>query len=160
MSENTQQSKSAGKLLVLTPGMGAVATTFIAGVESVRKGLSKPIGSLTQMQTIRLGARSENRNPLIKDFLPLVDLEDLIFAGWDVISDSAYDACTRAQVLDSQDIEPIAGFLKEIEPMPAAFEQKYVKKLEGKNVKKFKTKKDLTDQIREDIRNKIKETVQ
>lgn len=158
MSENTQQSKSAGKLLVLTPGMGAVATTFIAGVESVRKGLSKPIGSLTQMQTIRLGARSENRNPLIKDFLPLVDLEDLTFAGWDVISDSAYDACTRAQVLDSQDIEPIADFLKEIEPMPAAFEQKYVKKLEGKNVKKFKTKKDLTDQIREDIRNKIKET--
>ena len=158
MPETTQTSNSNGKLLVLTPGMGAVASTFIAGVESIRKGYSRPIGSLTQMQTIRLGARSENRSPLIKDFLPLVDLEDLTFAGWDVISDSVYNACTRAQVLDTQDIEPVSDFLKEIEPMPAAFEQKYVKKLEGKNVKKFTTKKDLTDQIREDIRNKIKET--
>jgi len=158
MSENNPKSQSHGKLLVLTPGMGAVGTTFIAGVESIRKGLSKPIGSLTQMQTIRLGARSENRSPLIKDFLPLVDLDDLTFGGWDVIPDNAYEACKRAQVLKSEDIEPIADFLKGIEPMSAAFEQKYVKKLVGDNVKEFTTKKDLADQLRMDIQNKIKET--
>lgn len=157
MSNNSTKAAD-GKLLVLTPGMGAVATTFIAGVESIRKGLSKPIGSLTQMQTIRLGARSENRNPLIKDFLPLADLEDLTFGGWDVKPDNVYDACVHAKVLKLQDIDPIADFLKTIEPMSAAFEQKYVKKLDGPNVKDFKTKKDLAEQLREDIRNRMKET--
>ena len=158
MSENRKKSAPEGKLLVLTPGMGAVATTFIAGVESIRKGLSKPIGSLTQMQTIRLGARSENRNPLIKDFLPLASLEDLTFGGWDVKPDNVYDACVHASVLKQQDIDPIADFLKEIKPMSAAFQQEYVKKLNGPNVKEFTTKMDLADQLREDIRNKIKET--
>lgn len=158
MSENSKNASADGKLLVLTPGMGAVATTFIAGVESIRKGLSKPIGSLTQMQTIRLGARSENRSPLIKDFLPLADLEDLTFGGWDVKPDNVYDACVHAQVLKPQDIEPIADFLKEIKPMSAAFQQQYVKKLQGTNVKDFTTKKDLAEQLREDIRNKVKET--
>lgn len=158
MSESLNKENVKGKLLVLTPGMGAVGTTFIAGVESIRKGLSKPIGSLTQMQTIRLGARSENKNPLIKDFLPLADLDDLTFGGWDVIPDNVYDACLRSQVLDAKHLEPIADFLKEIEPMPAAFQQQYVKKLNGTNVKKFTTKKDLAEQLREDIRNKMKET--
>jgi myo-inositol-1-phosphate synthase len=158
MSEKTKVPSTDGKLLVLTPGMGAVATTFIAGVEAVRKGLAKPFGSLTQMQTIRLGQRSENRAPLIKDFLPLVPLEDLNFAGWDVIPDNAYDACKRAKVLKNEDIEPLADFLKSIEPMPAAFQQEYVKLLQGTNVKDFTTKKDLAEQLRADIRNKIKET--
>ncbi|MAL16117.1 MAG: inositol-3-phosphate synthase [Balneola sp.] len=158
MSKTTNQSAADGKLLVLTPGMGAVATTFIAGVESIRKGLSKPIGSLTQMQTIRLGARSENRSPLIKDFLPLADLNDLEFGGWDVKPDNVYDACVHASVLKPQDLEPISEFLKTIKPMSAAFEQKYVKKLEGPNVKDFTTKKDLAEQLREDIRNRMEET--
>ncbi|MEQ8523054.1 inositol-3-phosphate synthase [Gracilimonas sp.] len=158
MSQQSKNEAPDGNLLVLTPGMGAVATTFIAGVESIRKGLSKPIGSLTQMQTIRLGARSENRNPLIKDFLPLANLEDITFGGWDVKPENVYDACVHAKVLKPQDIDPIADFLKTIEPMSAAFEQKYVKKLEGPNVKDFKTKKDLAEQLREDIRNKMKET--
>ncbi|HBX65404.1 MAG TPA: inositol-3-phosphate synthase [Balneolaceae bacterium] len=158
MSKTTNQSAADGKLLVLTPGMGAVATTFIAGVESIRKGLSKPIGSLTQMQTIRLGARSENRSPLIKDFLPLADLNDLEFGGWDVKPDNVYDACVHASLLKPQDLEPISEFLKTIKPMSAAFEQKYVKKLEGPNVKDFTTKKDLAEQLREDIRNRMEET--
>ncbi|MDR9417409.1 inositol-3-phosphate synthase [Gracilimonas sp.] len=158
MSTKNKNATDDGKLLVLTPGMGAVATTFIAGVESVRKGLSKPIGSLTQMQTIRLGARSENKNPLIKDFLPLASLDNIVFGGWDVKSDNVYEACEHAQVLKPQDIDPIADFLKEIKPMSAAFEQKYVKKLDGPNVKDFKNKKDLAEQLREDIRNKIEET--
>jgi myo-inositol-1-phosphate synthase len=158
MSKTTNQTAADGKLLVLTPGMGAVATTFIAGVESIRKGLSKPIGSLTQMQTIRLGARSENRSPLIKDFLPLADLNDLEFGGWDVKPDNVYDACVHASVLKPQDLEPISEFLKTIKPMSAAFEQKYVKKLEGPNVKDFTTKKDLAEQLREDIRKRMEET--
>lgn len=158
MSTKSKKTTADGKLLVLTPGMGAVATTFIAGVESIRKGLSKPIGSLTQMQTIRLGARSENKNPLIKDFLPLASLDDIVFGGWDVKPDNVYEACEHAQVLKPQDIDPIADFLKEIKPMSAAFEQKYVKKLDGPNVKDFKDKKDLAEQLREDIRNKLKET--
>lgn len=158
MSQNFPIPSSDGKLLVLTPGMGAVATTFIAGVESIRKGHSKPVGSLTQMQTIRLGARSENRNPLIKDFLPIAPLEALTFGGWDVFHDTVYEACVRAQVLKPQDIEPIADFLKEIKPMSAAFQQEYVKKLSGPNVKAFKTKKELAEMLRADIRSKLKET--
>ncbi|MFT7581356.1 MAG: myo-inositol-1-phosphate synthase, partial [Myxococcota bacterium] len=107
--KNTPPIKpSDGKLLVLTPGMGAVATTFIAGVEAVRQGNAKPVGSLTQMQAIRIGPRSKNNAPLIKDFLPLAKLEDLTFAGWDVYPDDAYDAAVRADVLKPQDLEPLA----------------------------------------------------
>jgi myo-inositol-1-phosphate synthase len=101
---------ASGKLGVLLPGMGAVATTFIAGVEAVRKGLAKPIGSLTQMGTIRLGKRTEGRSPLIKDFVPLASLEQLEFGGWDVYPDSAYEAAKKAGVLESRDLEPIKGF--------------------------------------------------
>lgn len=147
-----------GKLLVLTPGMGAVATTFMAGVVSARKNLTKPFGSLTQLQTIRLGARSENRNPLIKDFLDLAGLDDIVFGGWDVIDDNAYEAAKRAEVLKSQDLEPLKEELEVVKPMKAAFDQKYVKLLVGTNVKDIKNKMELAEALREDIRTRIKET--
>lgn len=147
-----------GKLLVLTPGMGAVATTFFAGVESIRRGLSQPIGSITQMQTIRLGRRSENRNPLIRDFLDLAPLDDLAFAGWDVYPDNALEASERCGVLTKQDLDPVADFLASIKPMTAAFDPAYVKRLDGHNIKTLTSKKDLSDALRIDIQNKIKET--
>lgn len=147
-----------GKLLVLTPGMGAVATTFMAGVASTRKGLSKPFGSLTQLQTIRLGSRSENRNPLIKDFLDLAGLDDIVFGGWDVKDDNAYAAAKNADVLKPQDLDPLKEELEKITPMKAAFNQRYVKLLEGPNVKEQTNKMELAEALREDIRNKIKET--
>ena len=141
-----------GKLGVLLPGMGAVATTFIAGVEAIRTGLSKPIGSLTQMGTVRLGKRTENRSPLIKDFVPLARLEDIEFAGWDVYPDNAYVAAKKAGVLDNeQHLTPLKGFLEKIKPWPAVFDPEYVKKLSGPNVKKGKSKRDLAEQISEDI---------
>ena len=143
---------SDGKLLVLLPGLGAVATTFIAGVEAVRRGTALPIGSLSQMQTIRLGKRSENRNPLLRDFLPLAPLDDLVFGGWDPIPDDAYETVAKAGVLEAKDYEPIADFLKAIQPMPAVFDRRYVKRLDGTNVKKGKNKRDLGEQLREDIR--------
>ena len=143
---------ATGKLGVLTPGLGAVATTFMAGVESVRRGLSQPIGSLTQMATIRLGKRTENRAPLIKDFVPLASLDDLVFGAWDPISDDALTAARKAGVLEEKDIAPIADFLASIKPMPAVFDNKYVTRIHGDNVKKGKTKRDLAEQLRQDIR--------
>src|SRR5215210_7541188 len=113
-----------GKLGILTPGLGAVATTFIAGVESIRRGHSKPIGSLTQMATIRLGKRTENRSPLIKDFVPLADLDDIVFGAWDPIADDAYTAAKKAGVLEDRDLDPIKDFLAGIKPMPTVFENK------------------------------------
>ena len=144
---------ATGRLGVLTPGMGAVATTFIAGVESVRRGLAQPIGSLTQMATIRLGKRTERRAPLIQDFVPLADLGDIVFGGWDPIPDDAYTAARQAGVLEKEQLEAIAPFLKKIKPMKAAFDQHYVKRLSGTNVKKGKTKRDLAEQLRQDIRD-------
>ena len=147
-----------GKLLVLTPGMGAVATTFMAGVVSARKNLSKPFGSLTQLQTIRLGARSNERNPLIKDFVDIAGLDDLVFGGWDVIPDNAYEAAKRANVLKAQDLGPLKSELEKVEPMKAAFKQKYVKLLKGKHLKPQTNNWDLAEALREDIKNKISET--
>ncbi len=147
-----------GKLLVLLPGMGAVATTFIAGVEAVRRGQAQPIGSLSQMQTIRLGKRSENRNPLIRDFADLAPLADLEFAGWDVFADDAYEAAVRADVLTHKHLEPLADFLHTIKPMSAAFDKAYVKRLDGPNVKQAPTKYDLAQALRDDIRNRMVET--
>jgi len=141
-----------GKLGVLLVGLGAVATTFIAGVENVRRGRALPIGSLSQLATIRLGKRTDKRTPLIKDFVPLADLNDLVFAAWDPIPDDAYTAARKAGVLDATHLEPIADYLKAIEPMPAVFDQNYVKRLQGTNVKRGKTKRDLAEQLREDIR--------
>jgi myo-inositol-1-phosphate synthase len=142
-----------GKLGVLLVGLGAVATTFVAGVENVRRGSGKPIGSLTQMATIRLGRRTDNRAPLIKDFVPLAALDDLVFGAWDPIPDDAYASAKVAGVLDAPHIEPIADFLRSIVPMPAVFDQQYVKRLQGTNVKHGKTKRELAEQLREDIRN-------
>jgi myo-inositol-1-phosphate synthase len=141
-----------GKLGVLLPGMGAVATTFIAGVESIRKGLAKPIGSLTQMNTIRLGKRTDERTPLIKDFVPLAALDQLVFGGWDPIPDNAYESATNSGVLEKDHLEPIADFLKGIEPMPAVFDTAYVKKLDGPNKKAAANKRELAEALREDIR--------
>ncbi len=143
-----------GKLGVLLVGLGAVASTFIAGVEHARRGTGKPIGSLTQMGTIRLGKRTEHRSPLIKDFVPLADLNDLVFGAWDPLPDNAYEAALHCGVLDRHDhVEPIADFLKTIEPMPAVFDQYYVKRLHGTNVKTAPTKRDLAEAIRQDIRD-------
>ncbi len=144
---------AAGRLGILTPGLGAVATTFIAGVESIRRGLTKPIGSLTQMSHIRLGKRTDNRSPLIKDFVPLAKLEDIVFAAWDPIPDDALTAARKAGVLEDKHLEPIADFLKTIKPMPAVFDNKYVTRINGTNVKKGKTKRDLAEQLRQDIRD-------
>ena len=141
-----------GKLGVLLVGLGAVATTFVAGVENVRRGRAKPIGSLTQMATIRLGRRTEHRAPLIKDFVPLAALDDLVFGAWDPISDDAYESARVAGVLDGHHIEPIADFLKSIKPMSAVFDQAYVKRLTGTNVKQGKSKRELAEQLRADMR--------
>src|SRR5918911_1503125 len=143
-----------GKLGVLCVGLGAVATTFMAGVENVRRGSARPIGSLTQMGTIRLGKRTESRAPLIKDFAPLAALDDLVFGAWDPVPDDGYTAALQAGVLDRHEhIEPIAGFLKNIKPMPAVFDQAYVKRLEGKNVKPGSSKRELAEALRKDIRD-------
>jgi myo-inositol-1-phosphate synthase len=142
-----------GKLGVLTPGMGAVSTTFMAGVELVRRGESVPVGSLTQMGTVRLGKRTENRVPAINEFVPLAQLNDIVFGGWDVFPDDAYVAAAKAGVLDAKDLAKAQKFLKNIKPMKAAFDQNYVKNLQGTHVKKGKTKFDLAEQIREDIRD-------
>ena len=142
-----------GKLGVLTPGLGAVATTFMAGVESIRRGHTKPIGSLTQMATIRLGKRTEQRSPLIRDFAPLAGLDDLVFGAWDPIPDDAYTAAKKAGVLEERDLEQVADFLRGIKPMPAVFDSRYVTRLNGENVKHGKTKRDLAEQLRQDIRD-------
>ena len=141
-----------GKLGVLLPGMGAVSTTFMAGVELVRRGEALPVGSLTQMGAIRLGKRTEGRSPRIKDFVPLADLKDIVFGGWDVFPDDAYEAAAKCGVLDSKDLDKVKKFLSGIRPMKAAFDQSYVKNLQGTNVKKAKSKFDLALQIKDDIK--------
>ena len=145
---------ATGKLGVLTVGLGAVATTFIAGVELARRGMAKPIGSLTQMGTIRLGKRTEGRAPLIREFISLSNLEDLVFGAWDPVPDDAYQSCLHCGVLDKHEhVEPIRDFLKGIAPMPAVFDQHYVKRLEGKHVKQGRTKRELAEALRKDIRD-------
>ena len=141
-----------GTLGVLLVGLGAVSTTFIAGVEAARRGRAKPFGSLTQMQTIRLGKRTDARAPLIKDFLPLAQLDQIVFGAWDPIPDDAFESAKVAGVLRPEDIDPLEDFMRGIEPMPAAFDRAYVKKLDGPNVKRGANKRELAEQIREDIR--------
>jgi myo-inositol-1-phosphate synthase len=141
-----------GKLGILLVGMGAVSTTTIAGVIATRKGLAKPIGSLTQMGAIRLGKRTENRSPFIKDFVPLASLDDVVFGGWDIFEDNAYEAARTAGVLDKDLLEQIRPELEAIKPMSAVFDRRYVKRLDGPNVKKGKNKKDLAEQLVEDMR--------
>ena len=142
-----------GKLGILTPGMGAVASTFVAGVYAVRNGLGKPIGSLSQMGTIRLGKRTDKRVPLIKDFVPLFSLEDLVFGGWDIFQDDMYAAAVNAGVLDKAVLDGIKSELAHVKPMPAVFDQNYVKRLNGTHVKQGQTKMDLADLLRRDIQN-------
>ena len=152
-SGRTEQIEPAqGKLGVMIPGMGAVATTFVAGVEAVRRGLARPIGSLTQMGTIRLGKRTEGRSPKIKDFVPLAKLDDLVFTGWDIFSDDMYASARNAGVLERDLIDQIKPFLQSIQPRTAVFDRNYVRKLDGPNVKKCKNKMELAEQVREDIR--------
>ena len=141
-----------GKLGVLLVGLGAVSTTTIAGVESMRRGLAKPIGSLTQTATIRLGKRTDHRAPMIKDVVPLADLSDIVFGAWDPIPDDAYASALNCGVLRPEHLEPVADFLKSIKPMPAVFDKAYVKKLDGTNVKTGENKFDLAEQLRADIR--------
>jgi myo-inositol-1-phosphate synthase len=140
-----------GRLGVLLPGMGAVATTFIAGVEAIRKGLSRPIGSLTQMGTVRLGKRTEGRNPRIGEFVPLTRLEDVVFGGWDIFEDDAYEAARKAGVLNHEHLDALKPYLKTVRPWPAVFDPAYVKKLKGESVKKGKNKRDLAEQVTADI---------
>jgi myo-inositol-1-phosphate synthase len=149
----TNIAPAKGKLGVMVPGMGAVATTFMAGVEAVRKGIAQPIGSLTQMGTIRLGKRTEGRSPKIKEFVPLANLNDLVFTGWDIFEDDAYESAAHAGVLEKELLEKIKPFLKSIKPREAVFDRNYVKKLDGKHVKKGRNKMELAEQLREDIRD-------
>jgi len=150
--KSSQIQPAKGKLGVMIPGMGAVATTFVAGVEAIRKGLAKPIGSLTQMGTIRLGKRTDARSPKVQDFVPLAGLDDLVFTGWDIYTDDMYAAARNAGVLERDLLDQIKPFLQSIKPRKAVFDQNYVRKLDGPNVKKGKSKRDLAEQVREDIR--------
>ncbi|MGC1423081.1 MAG: inositol-3-phosphate synthase [Terracidiphilus sp.] len=140
-----------GKLGVMVVGLGAVATTMIAGVEAVRRGLAKPIGSLTQMGTVRLGKRTDNKSPLVKDFVPLADLNDIVFTGWDIFEDNVYESAAHAKVLDKETLQQLKPYLETIKPLPAVFDQFYVKRLNGTHVKKGKNKRDLAEQVRADI---------
>src|SRR5450432_4672375 len=160
-SEETKEIKIApakGKLGVMICGMGAVATTFIAGVEAVRKGIGQPVGSLTQMGTIRLGKRTEGRSPKIKEFVPLADLNDLVFTAWDIFEEDAYEAAMHAAVLEKDLLNQIKPFLTSIKPRKAVFDRNYVKMLDGQHVKKGKNKLDLANQLREDIKEFKKES--
>jgi myo-inositol-1-phosphate synthase len=141
-----------GRLGVLLVGLGAVSTTTIAGVFAIRKGIAKPIGSLTQMGTIRLGKRTEGRSPKITDILPLAGLGDLVFGGWDIFEDDCYAAARTAGVIEPSLLEQVRPELERIRPWPAVFDQRYVKRLDGPNVKKGKNKKDLAEQVISDIR--------
>jgi myo-inositol-1-phosphate synthase len=143
---------ATGKLGVMVVGLGAVATTMIAGVEAVRRGLAKPIGSLTQMGTIRLGKRTDSNSPLIKDFVPLAGLNDLVFTGWDIFEDNVYESAAHAKVLDKETLDQLKPYLETIKPLPAVFDQYYVKRLHGTYVKKGRNKRDLADQVIADIR--------
>src|SRR4051812_25564599 len=146
-----------GKLGVMLPGMGAVATTFIAGVEAVRRGIAKPIGSLTQMGTIRLGKRTDGRSPMIKDFAPIAALDDIVFGAWDIFEEDAYEAALHAGVLEKELLGQVKDFLRSVRPMKAVFDQHYVKRLNGTHVKAGANKLALAEQLIEDIQ-RFKET--
>ena len=143
--------KPKGKLGVLIPGMGAVASTFIAGVEAIKQGIAKPIGSMTQMGTIRLGKRTENRSPIIKDFVPLFDFDNLVFGGWDINEENLYEIALRNGVLEKTLIDSVRKSLEDYTVMKGVFDKKYVKKLDGDWVKNGKNKMDLAKQIMDDI---------
>ncbi len=152
MKEITKIAPAEGKLGILIPGMGAVTTTFIAGVEAIRRGLAKPIGSVTQLATIRLGKRTDGRSPLIKDFVPLAGLNDLVFGTWDIFEDTCLEAAQRAGVLEAPLLDKLREPLSVIRPMKAVFDQEYVKRIIGPNIKDKGTKMDKAEMLMEDIR--------
>src|SRR6185369_8847968 len=149
--DNVQIAPADGKLGVLIPGIGAVSTTFIAGVEAVRRGTAAPIGSLTQLATIRLGKRTDARTPMIKDFVPLAGLNDLVFGGWDIYEDNCYESATNAGVLEKTLLDAVRPEIEKIKPWRAVFSQDYVKRLQGPNVKSGKNKMELAEQVMDDI---------
>jgi len=152
MKREKDIAPAKGKLGVMVVGLGAVGTTLIAGTYLIRKGLGRPIGSVTQMGTIRLGRRTENRVPKIKDFAPLAPLDSLVFTGWDIFKDTAYESATHAAVLKTEHIEQVRDELMALKPIPAVFDQNYVKRLDGPNIKTGKNKMDLAEQLMEDMR--------
>ncbi len=149
--KGTKIAPAKGKLGVLIPGMGAVATTFVAGVEAIRNGTAKPFGSLTQMGTIRLGKRTAKRVPMIKDFIPLADVKDLVFGGWDIHGETCYETAVRSGVLERTQLDSVKPYLEQLRPWAAVFEKKYVKRLSARNLKKGKTKYDYALQVIDDI---------
>jgi myo-inositol-1-phosphate synthase len=151
--KNPEITPANGKLGILLVGLGAVSTTTIAGVLAIRKGLARPIGSLTQMGTVRLGKRTEGRSPKINEVVPLARLDDVVFGGWDIFEENSYEAARTAGVLETSLLDQIKPELEAIKPWPAVFDQRYVKRLDGPNVKKGSNKKDLAEQVRADIRN-------
>ena len=152
MKNPVEIAPARGKLGVLLVGLGAVSTTFIAGVLAVRRGIASPIGSLTQMGTVRLGKRTEGRSPRIREFVPLASLDDLVFGSWDIFQENCYEAARTAGVLEPALLDQIRPELEEIRPWPAVFDRRYVKRLDGPNVKRAADKRELTDQVRADIR--------
>jgi myo-inositol-1-phosphate synthase len=151
-NESVQIAPADGKLGILIPGVGAVTTTFIAGVEAIKQGLAAPVGSLTQLGTIRLGKRTDNNTPRIQDFVPLAGLNDLVFGGWDIYEDNAYEAAVKAKVLDPHHLEAVKQPLSAIQPMKAVFDPEYVRRINGPNVKEAKTKMDKAEMLMDDIR--------
>jgi myo-inositol-1-phosphate synthase len=150
-TENVRIAPAEGKLGVLIPGIGAVSTTFIAGVEAVKRGLAQPVGSLTQLATVRLGKRTDGRSPYIRDFVPLANLSDLVFGGWDIYEDSAYEAAVHAKVLEKDLLDQVKEPLDALKPMPAVFDPSYVKRLNGAHVKQAPNNKDKARMLMEDI---------
>src|SRR3954447_25760454 len=150
---NNRVEKAEGKLGIMIPGLGAVATTFIAGVEAVKKGIAQPVGSLTQMGNIRLGKRTENRYPKIKEFVPLAELNELVFGGWDVYSDNVFEAASKAKVLEPMLLHAVREELEAIKPMKAVFDRSYVPNLNGHHVKEEPTKAELAKCLMDDIEN-------
>src|SRR5215813_6368239 len=164
IQKQAEIAPAKGKLGVLLVGLGAVSTTFIAGVEAIKRRIADPIGSLTQMGTIRLGKRTENRVPLIKDFVPLANLEDLVFGAWDIFPESAFEAATHAGVLEKELLAQIRTPLQKIKPMKAVFDQSYVKRLQGTNIKEGRNKMELAEQLIDEIadwrkKNKVSRVV-
>ncbi|MGH9558028.1 MAG: inositol-3-phosphate synthase [Bryobacteraceae bacterium] len=149
--ENVQIAPANGKLGILTPGIGAVTTTFIAGVEAIKRGMAAPIGSLTQLATVRLGKRTDNRTPMIKDFVPLAGLNDLVFGGWDIYEDTAYEAACNASVLERTQLEQLKEPLSAIRPMKAVFDPEYVRRINGPNVKQAASKMEKAEMLMDDI---------
>jgi myo-inositol-1-phosphate synthase len=151
-NDNVRIAPADGKLGVLIPGIGAVSTTFMAGIEAVKRGLGLPVGSLTQLATVRLGKRTEGRSPMIKDFVPLAGIDDLVFGGWDIYEDNAYQAAAKAQVLEPTLLEKVREPLEKIQPMKAVFDHEYIRRINGPNVKQGGTKMDKAEMLMEDIR--------